>query len=390
MLFYTQYYITSFIQNNARGKKIVFYQKIILFIVMISFIGLFFFQGWTDPDGYAFYNKVCLKKDYFKSTIIVEEMQKKINCNELLFKLIQLAIIILIIIIINHFFPISLIGYISFFTIFLLSFEDDLIATPFIILLSFLIIKSLKKENSLLSRIIFGALFFIAYSIIGYFFWTGSFLIGAIVSLYFISAPLSIIPSIAYTIYTGMDTWGNAIEAGWGNGIIIGQVGLFISLIYFSWKKKKIPTNIIWLILSVEILSFFRPKWGEWIIIGLLPLLYLFWLELDSKWKKYVEAYGLFLIIITIFFSLFIALPTPGQWDLMKQAKVLQDNNNVVLNDWSLGHYLFYLNANPSDYLGYSGYPSVDNNYYWLGEHRPECDIVSFKDNMYLEFCSKK
>lgn len=186
---------------------------------------------------------------------------------------------------------------------------------------------------------------------------------------------------MAYIIYSGLDTWGNSSEKIIGSGFIIGQIGLFLLLFLlyqkkdFSWKKE------YFLLIAIEILVFFQPKWGEWLII---PLAFL--LEPYFDKSRLLQFFGLWMYFLTIIFLIFTSFPTNNDIILIKNVVTEQNNGKTVLVDWGVGHYFEYFNGTPSQKGGFHGYQDLNNNYY-LGGKMLNCSTIMVSDSLFYQKC---
>lgn len=360
--------------------KQLFFLLPILLILIIPF--------WIDPDATGTYNTICKKSD---SEIpgITQAILKLLPCHLIVWKIFHLLLVLLILWIFSKEYSLSIIGVVGFFLTFLLTLEDDLLAFPLLLIYGIWVL-AIQKNNLMGFRfdkqldsqyklvLLIGLILFL---IIGLFVWKGGFLIMLILLSYLIHPPLSSIPSVAYIIYSGLDTWGNSSEKIIGSGFIIGQIGLFLLLFLlyqkkdFSWKKE------YFLLIAIEILVFFQPKWGEWLII---PLAFL--LEPYFDKSRLLQFFGLWMYFLTIIFLIFTSFPTNNDIILIKNVVTEQNNGKTVLVDWGVGHYFEYFNGIPSQKGGFHGYQDLNNNYY-LGGKMLNCSTIMVSDSLFYQKC---
>jgi len=197
---------------------------------------------------------------------------------------------------------------------------------------------------------------------------------------YSIAPYLSILPSLVYIIQNNFNTWGGSSEAVIGNGFIIGQLGLFFILWKFS--QDRVFRKEYWLILSLGILTFIQPKWGEWIILPMLPILHYYFKK--NTIVKFIGTWMLFLIIV---FTLLTSFPNSEQINVFNQAVQIQKTGGIVYNDWGVGHYFEYYGGKPTSKGGYSGDKNPDSNFYWLGPKIVDCNTIAYAEALYLQKC---
>ena len=345
-------------------------------LIVLSMV--IFFRGWPDSDGIATLNHICGKE---KITVLplAQEIFSSLPCDGELIKFIQIGLILAILFIISHYFPLSFLGYASFFSVFLLTFEDDLLATPFILLLSWW---ALSKPRSLTLPIKIAG----AGILLSVFLWAGSFVPLGLLTAYLIWPPLSFFFALIGVFINGFNSWGNSGEVLLGNGYVIGAIGLFLVIgCSILWKRS--IGSLKWLLYSFAIVVFFIPKFGEWIVIPLFPALSHIIGQFTEFNQKAFHFIGYWLFFLSVAFTLLTIQPTNEQWKIILEAKSLQDKNHVVLNDWGVGHEFAFIGGKPSQSGGYLGPQDHNGPFYWLGGERTECETVSFADRLFLQKC---
>lgn len=388
------------VERNERSNQM---NKI---IYLLPFLLLFLIPFWPDPDATAMFNSICLGASETSIPLLSQTLFQKIECSILSWKIFHIILLGLILFLLSRYYSLTLVGLVGFFPVFLLTLEDDLFAFP-LFFLYFVwaqkriehqglfqsgqaLLRSLESRlpGSFLERLCEGVRYKLFPLIVGVlltiflglFVWKGSFLIGLILITYFIAPYLSILPSLIYIVSNGFNTWGGSAEAAIGNGFVIGQIGLFFILWKFS--QDKIFRKEYWLLLSLGVLTFFQPKWGEWIVLPLLPLLNHYF-----QHNNIVKFIGVWLFVLIISFTVLTSFPSSEQVMLFQKTVELQHNGLVVYNDWGVGHYLEYYGGTPTNKGGYSGKTLPDSNFYWFGPKIIDCNIISYSDALFLQKC---
>lgn len=372
-------------------------------IYLLPFLLLFLIPFWPDPDATGLYNAVCNHSNNTEVLPVSGIIFGLIPCSIIAWKTIQLLLILCSIYLISKNYPLSLLGLVGYFPVFLLTFEDDLLAFPLIYLYWIWIqkdsfdSKSREQQKPLLdwksfypNQILHSIYVNVQYRLfpliagvlltffLGLFVWKGSFLVLGLILSWYITPPLAVVISILYVLSSNFNTWGGSAEVIIGNGFLIGQIGIVFVIIGLYLKKIK-WNNLGWLLLGFEILAFFQPKWGEWLIIPLLPFL-LPWSK--DIWARFI---GVWLLVIIIGFTIFTSFPTTGDSLLIQDAVIIQSDGNRLMNDWGVGHYFEYYGGSPSQKGGYAGIQDV-NGSYWLGPDI-NCPILTSSDSLFLERC---
>lgn len=357
---------------------------------LIPFLLILLIPFWVDPDATGTYNTICGNSQVEIPTISLAILSA-IPCSILAWKIFHLLLLLLILWVFSKEYSLSIFGVVGFATVFLLTLEDDLIAfLPILVFGIWVLTNSKQRQESLIEEkskrslqrllLLVGSILFL---FLGLFVWKGAFLIMGILLAYLIKPQLSLIPAIAYILYSYGNDWGNASEKIIGAGWIIGQIGLFL-LLYFIYKEYKTGTFRFkleyYLLLSLEILAFFEPKWGEWLII---PLAFL--LEPYFDKSERLRFFGIWMIVLTIIFSVLTSFPSHGESLIINNAVEYQKQGKIVLNDWGVGHYFEFYGGKPSQKGGYAGFQDV-NGYYWLGPDK-NCETISSSNTLFFQKC---
>lgn len=376
--------------------------RLIFFAAIFSLI--FFYPFWPDPDGLGIYNQVCSHGSGTDVPILTSFLLSLLPCSLLAWKVFHFCLILLILFLVDRFFSVSLMGLVGFLPVFLLTLEDDLLAFP-IVLLYFVWIQSLlpqspqRVEQPLPCRSgLFQMLgwegvceYFRCRSIplvvgillslfLGLFVWKGSFLVLGILIAYLVHPALSLVPSIAYILYSNFNTWGGSTEVIPGYGFLAGQIGLLLVL-YSAWKTKPfVWRNEYFLLISLEFLVFFQPKWGEWVFLGIIPLLMPFLRDVR------VRFFSNWMLVAIIVFTIFTAFPGIEEAKVIQTAVDYQHRGEIVLNDWGVGHHFEYLGGVPSQKGGFIGFQDA-NDSYWLGPERIDCNTLVVSNALSFQQC---
>lgn len=363
-------------------------------LILIPIIGFILTIGWPDTDGYAFYNLLCVHGARFDVPWLSGVIFSLMPCNMMAYKLISIGFILLSFLVIFYsyhrffkakynilFLIFSFVSMVYYF----FGFEDDHLAIPLVFFFSLWYLKQTSWWSKLVYALI--SLF------IALFLWKGAFVVMGIIFLFGLNPIASLLGSIGYVIFFGGNLWGNSLEATMGRGIFYNSllswilIGLFF-LKRFSFKD----TRFFWLLSSFLVICFIQPKWEFWLILPTMILL-----------VEYVESNPIQLprldlwinLCIVIFFVhgmiLFLnVIPTNGMWNVIEHAKVLQDQNQLVVNDWGVGRWFAFVRGKPTQEGGYEGVQQIDSNhYYWLGSNYLECNTIDSSDNLYLQECFK-
>jgi len=188
---------------------------------------------------------------------------------------------------------------------------------------------------------------------------------------------------IGYIYYNGFSDWGGSSEAIIGNGFFVGTIGLFFIIGSVLLHRKYYSTPLNWLLLSFGLLSFFQPKWGEWIILPLLPLLSLYFSNNNDRIIHFLSKWFYFIIIV---FTLLVAFPTINDISLIQEGISLQKEGHKVVNDWGLGHYIEYYGGIPSQKGSNKGGQDIAGGY-WIGPLIPDCNLISRTESLFLQKC---
>ena len=356
-----------------------------LFILILLFLSIFLYSGWPDQDAYSAYNRACNGIDSNPGLPAWDLFLKagmggtdNPECSEIGFKILQFLLITVSLLTIYVFFgeKIALLGYFGYAITFFFTIEDDLLAFPIILYSSWLLFEK-KIKLWQYALIIFFT---------GFFIWKGAFLVGAIVFAHAIRPIYAFFPLLAYFYPFNLDDWGKSLEATVGTGFFIGSIGGII----YGLKKINLHTFLdkkFYLLYAFTALSFLQPKWGEWIILPLFPLLSEFYDELPKYQKKIMMVMGIFLtiLIIGIIFTT-PSFPSQEQWHLIREGVAIQDQNQTVLTDWGVGHYFEYAGGVASQKGGFSSFQDA-NGSYWIGGFREDCLVVSKSDKLFLLKC---
>lgn len=370
-------------------------------ILALFFLALHQLPLWVDPDATGTYNAIC-GNGKAEVLPLTENILSKLPCTILEWKIIQLFLIGFILLVFQYFFPLPLLGLVGFFPVFLLTLEDDLFAFPFLFSYFVLIQLASLKSNQLKEQLpqdrlglflklgsvserlgfrykLFLLILGVALTLfLGLYVWKGSFLIGLILISYLIHPGLSVIPSLAYLVLGNFNTWGGSSEAALGNGFVIGQLGILLLLYFFS-KKGFRWRQEYWLLISLEVLTFFQPKWGEWLILPLVMLLEDF--MSDSR----LRFFGYWMLGLIVLFTVFTSFPNQEEVVVIQEAVSYQQKGNRVLNDWGVGHYFEYYGGSPSQSGGFIGLQDA-NGSYWLGPKR-DCNTLSSANALFFQSC---
>ena len=101
--------------------------------------------------------------------------------------------------------------------------------------------------------------------------------------------------------------------------------------------------------------------------------------------NKALQFFGIWLIIITIIFTIFTAYPNQAEQEVIKTGVEYQKNGEIVYTDWGLGHYFEYFGGKPSQKGGYYGFQDA-NNAYWLGPDR-NCLTIASANTTFFQKC---
>lgn len=341
---------------------------IIIFFLIFFPLTIYYINqvGWVDADTYAFYNQTCYNKFDLETPSISKAIFHLLPCEQNSWKIFGFFLIFCIF---SSFYYgakklllpekyVWVIGLSGFLVAFLWSPEDDMIAYPIIVASSFWLLSKITFKKIAIYGFIGGLLTL--------FVWKGAIIPMGIIFFGSIHPILSILP-VSYLALGFLDRWGNSSEVVWGAGSLVNNFILIPLSFVFPKFDDKHNMRVWSMMLSMSILSFFQPKWGEYLVIPAFVLMVYFRQKL-FKYENIIVIVGIIYLILFSIFILLTMVPTTPQWEVIKQAKIIQDKGGIIYNDWGVGHYFEFLGGIASHKGGYQGKqrPSQDV-FFWLG-----------------------
>lgn len=350
------------------------YYIYILLIIVFSLLTVFIRKYVAGVDTYYYINHICYGTAIDKpilSTFIFDLLP----CNMLVFKLIQILLLVSVIILV------SILGkqfnkeygYLAGIFLFLgLSLPYELLgnlepqqlALPFIILTFIFIVKfiNIKKYNKYK---IFNFILSLIFCILSCLIWDGSYFL---IIIYIIIFPLLLIPSVIFLILRSdiLIYFFNRIVPSFS----VYENMPIIAIIYWLFLLIGVPQMIKTdmkkkcIFLFLLILGIINAKYSILVVPLLAVGIMLLFIEYINKEdvKKYAKAISLLFFIPIIFIfaliGIYSAMPTNNIIsDISTAHQYSIDNNYNFENDWGLGYF--------SQFLGYNvKYKGSNSNYY--------------------------
>lgn len=369
------------------------FKTFLLFCLIISLSIILFKPLWPEPDSTAFYNRACLGGADFQTPILSRVIFSLLPCNIIVYKLFNLFLILAAISAFYYFNKKNLktpnlffLAFLSYFVMgFILQLEDDQIAFPLIVAMTGWLLSNPTWKKRIMYGL--GILFLVL------FIWSGAFVPGILFLAYTIEPTLSLIAILAYIVYHYLTSGtiffnepGLTAELQPGYGFISDNI-LLLVLFFLPNKIKQLKDNknLFVLFMATNVLTLFYPKFGYY---GIIPILLLFDKVLTDYWKQLLIIGGIIALVLAPTIILWNSQPNQKMWNIIDHAVALQESGQPVYNEWWVGRWFYYAGGHPSQEGGNEGpqHPK-DKLFYWLGQHRKECNLIESTGLLVLDKC---
>lgn len=349
-------------------------------------------KGWIEPDSFAHYLAGCRSFDNQFLLPLSKILIENITCSSIFNWYILTGLMALFSLSVLAWFcekkkiPIHSIGIIglSLASIyFSIALEDEQLIMPLFLLVS--LWYSFSENKDYLKYLLFILL-------VGIFFWKGALFIGLIILFSKMHPLLGAIPFIGYFWESGFgfNSLGGSTEGNILSGLV---TALPIIFILFYVKKEAIA-----LLIREKQTLFFTWAWlaglglyqAKFAYLSLIYLPFVFYYAMkDNPQFLRLAQIGMVCFFLGTTAILVIKEPTSIEWGIVEDAVHFQSQGFKLYNSWQYGYWIAYKGGLPSDWGGNHGFVVKDNNFYWLGDERPNCELVKRSGLMVLEFCEK-